>query len=327
MKILIMKYRSDSLKLLGIEAVLRRLPPTHPLQSYLSSQLKQISAGIAGEELLNKLFSRVTFNFDYFVFHDLHLKSTASFQIDSLFLTPYYAIIIEMKNIAGHIKIRKNHPQMERTLASGQVDYYKNPIGQMLEITDLFEDFLKMHNVMLPIYQVILFKNANRLLDIEEQHIPIFGLQDLPHYIRTRPRDIIKLDPFEMTRILEILDKKHHDFMPFPIVKYYSIDTKDIVTGVRCEYCEAFAVKKMFRVWTCNKCGKETKTAHLAALNDYAMLLNNKINNKEFRRFLQLDNTKQASDILRKMKLSVTGCKKKREYILDFHNVRKNKSK
>lgn len=321
---MIMKHRSESLKLLGIEAALRRLPSLHPQQPYLSRQLKQISAGIVGEEQLNKLFSRVTFQFDYFVFHDLHLKSTASFQMDSLFLTPYYAIIIEMKNIACHIKIRKDHPQLQRTLSTGQVDYYKNPVGQIVEITDVFEDFLQMHNVKLPIYQVILFKDANRLLEFDEKNIPILGIQELPHFIRTRPREIIRLNPPKMKKLIQTLREKHHDFMPFPIVNHYSIDSKDIVTGVRCDSCEVFSVEKIFRGWICSKCGKETKTAHLAALNDYAMLLSNKINNKEFRRFLQLENAKQASDILRKMNLSVSGCKKKREYMLEYQNEKKS---
>lgn len=67
-KIMIMKYRSDSMKLLGIEAALRRLPSLHPLRPYLSSQLKQISAGIVGEEQLNRVFSRVTFQFDFMIY-------------------------------------------------------------------------------------------------------------------------------------------------------------------------------------------------------------------------------------------------------------------
>ena len=137
----ILKYRSDSLKLLGVAAAIRRLSPSHPQYAYLNGLQKQILAGIKGEELLNNLFENVKFRFEYYVLHDLHLYSTAWFQIDSLIVTPYYAIILEIKNIGGHIKIRKNHPQLERTLSSGQIDYYKNPIAQVVEITDLLQDF------------------------------------------------------------------------------------------------------------------------------------------------------------------------------------------
>ena len=184
---MIIKNRSDSLKLLGVEAAIRRLTPIHPKYSFLESMQRQIISGIKGEELLNKLFERVKFRFDYYVLHDLHLYSTAWFQIDSLILTPYYAIVLEMKNIGGHIKIRKNHPQLERTLDSGQTDYYKNPLGQVVEITDLLQDFLDMRKVELPIYQIVIFKDANRSLQFDETEIPIMGLQELPHYIRTRP--------------------------------------------------------------------------------------------------------------------------------------------
>ncbi|QBP42830.1 nuclease-related domain-containing protein [Paenisporosarcina antarctica] len=320
---MIMKYRSDSLKLLGIEAALRRLSVSHPKYEYLTNQQKQITAGIVGEELLNKLFSRVTFKFEYFIFHDLHLKSTATFQMDSLFLTPYYAIIIEMKNIAGHIKIRKDHPQLERTLLTGKVDYFRNPIGQIVEITDVFEDFLQMHGMRLPIYQVIIFKDSNRFVEFDENSIPIFGLQELPHFIRTRPRVDVKLKPSQMKKLIDALVNNHHDYLPFPITTHFSIDSKDIVSGVRCQFCQVFSVEKAFREWRCMYCTKVFKTAHLDALNDYAMLLSNKISNKEFRSFLQIANPKQASDILRRMNLPMTGCKKKREYLLDYRNVKK----
>ena len=108
---MIIKHRSDSLKLLGVEAAIRRLPTTHPQYDYLVGLQRQIVSGINGEELLN-IFERVKFRFDYYVLHDLHIYSTANFQIDSLFLTPYFAIIMEMKSISGNIIIRKNHHQL-----------------------------------------------------------------------------------------------------------------------------------------------------------------------------------------------------------------------
>ena len=323
---MIMKYRSDSLKLLGIEAAIRRLAQGHERREYLIRQQKQISAGIIGEELLNKLFKRVKFKFEYFIFHDLHLTSTAPFQIDALFLTPYYAIILEMKNIAGDIEIRKNHPRLKRTLSTGQTDYFKNPVGQIVEITDLFEDFLQMYGVRLPLYRAIVFKDANRSLQFDEVNVPIFGPQELPHFIRTLPRDSDKLSPLEMEDLIKALINSHHDYIPFPIVQHFFIDANDIIAGVICDTCQTFSVEKMFREWRCEKCGKVTKTAYFEALSDYAMLISNKINNREFRRFLKVQDTREASDILRRLKLQKTGSKKTREYLLEYRNMRPPKT-
>ncbi|MGE6486786.1 NERD domain-containing protein [Paenisporosarcina sp. NPDC076898] len=320
-----MKNRSDSLKLAGIEAAIRRLPQGHTRREYLMQQQKQINAGIIGEEVLNKLFNRVKFNFDYFIFHDLHLKSSATFQIDTLFLSPYYAIILEMKNISGHIKIRQNHPQMERTLVTGQTDYFKNPVGQIMEITDVFEDFLNMNGVSLPLYRAIVFKDANRSLQFDEVTIPIFGPQELPHFIRTLPRELCKLSPLELSDLVDVLLSNHREYIPLPIVQHFFIESKDIMPGVLCNICQALTVEKRFREWRCRSCGMVTKTAHYEALRDYALVLSNKINNREFRRFLKIQNPREASDIIRRMKLNKTGSKKTREYLLEYQNMRPQK--
>ena len=283
-------------------------------------QQGQIKAGIQGEDVLSQLFSRVTFPFEYYIFHDLHLKSTGPFQIDALFLTPYYAIILEMKNIAGHIKIRKDHPQLERTLTDGQTDYFKNPVGQVVEITDLFKDFLQMCEVDLPIYSLIVFKDSNRSLQFEESQIPIFGPQEIPHFIRTRPRELRKLTPVEMSKLTAALITGHREYNPFPVVKNFFINPKDIIPGVLCGKCQKFSVEKLFREWCCRYCGKSTQAAYWDALNDYSMLIGPKINNREFRRFLQIENPKEASDILRRSNLERSGAKKNREYLLKYKN-------
>lgn len=320
---MIMKYRSDSLKLMGIEAAIRRLPPQHPRLEYLQGLQRQIISGIKGEDSLIKLFERVKFRFEYYVINDLQLYSTANFQIDSLFITPYYAIILEMKNIGGHIKIRKNHPQLERTLESGQVDYYKNPVGQIIEITNLLQDYFEINNINLPIYRVVLFKEANRSLQFDETDTPIMCLQQLPHFIRTRPREHLKLEAKRMDSLISNLLDQHRVYNPFPITTKYFIDPKDIMTGVCCETCKLLAVRKQYRGWKCQNCGESTKTAHLYALTDYAMLISLNIGNNECRRFLQLDTCKQASAILKRINVDSSGSKKKREYLLNYKMEKK----
>lgn len=305
------------MKLRGIEAALRRLPDTHPNFSYLQLQQRIIKSGMNGENHLNSLLNRINFKFDYFIFHDLHLKSTDYFQMDSLILTPYYAIILEMKNISGNITIRNNHPQLERVLPSGQSDYFKNPIGQVIEMADLFNDFLEMRNIQLPIYSAVVFKDANRSLKFEETTIPILGLQELPHFIRTRPRMKKVLNPLTLVNLIETLLEKHLDYNPFPLTKNYSINPEDIITGVICSQCQNVRMERILRGWTCRNCGINSKTAHIDALADYSMLISHKINNKECCRFLHTE-CKVATEILRNSKMKKSGSKKRMEYFFDY---------
>ncbi|HLG28335.1 MAG TPA: hypothetical protein VI423_11160, partial [Paenisporosarcina sp.] len=131
-------------------------------------------------------------------------------------------------------------------------------------------------------------------------------------------RDKMKLNHNQMEALItEFLDA-HQDYNPFPITSKYFIEPKDIVTGVPCEKCNSFAVKKLFRAWRCQKCGESTKVGHLNALNDFAMLIDRKITNKECRRFLHIETCKQASVILENLNVNSFGSKKKREYILNY---------
>ena len=180
-----------------------------------------------------------------------------------------------------------------------------------------------MRDINLPIYQVVIFKDANRSLQFDETEIPIIGPQELPHYIRTRPREDAILNPKQMKKLINNLLNSHREYNPFPITTKYFINPNEIITGVNCNKCHTFAVKKLFREWRCQICGDSSKTAHLTALNDYAMLINRKINNKECRRFLHIETCKQASVILKSLKTDSTGPKKKHEYMLPYATEKK----
>ncbi len=72
----------------------------------------------------------------YRVLHDVSLTSSTPFQIDTLFVTPTYAVVFEVKNISGELKIVNNPPQLIRVLNNGEVKGFNSPITQVENTSD-----------------------------------------------------------------------------------------------------------------------------------------------------------------------------------------------
>ena len=85
-------------------------------QSGIAEELRIVRAGVNGERALINVFQKYSFLDRHYIFHDLNLKSTGIFQIDTLFLSRHGAVIFEMKNIAGDIRFLKESKQLMRTL-------------------------------------------------------------------------------------------------------------------------------------------------------------------------------------------------------------------
>ncbi|MED1098241.1 MULTISPECIES: nuclease-related domain-containing protein [Bacillus] len=83
--------------------MLRNLPSNHPKIPLITEELKKRTAGYRGETALDFPLSFIAEK-DYFIFHDLRLQdSSRYFQMDTLVLSQKFALILEVKNIAGSL--------------------------------------------------------------------------------------------------------------------------------------------------------------------------------------------------------------------------------
>ncbi|WHT48470.1 nuclease-related domain-containing protein [Sporosarcina thermotolerans] len=140
--IFIHKRRKAPLLLEGLEAAIRRLQIYHEMVPVLRSKHAAVKAGFGGEQELDKVFESYSFSMKHGIFNDLSLSSSAFFQVDTLFITPWYAVLFEVKNISGELTVTENPPQLIRTLDSGQVSGFKSPIAQLQSNCELFQDWL-----------------------------------------------------------------------------------------------------------------------------------------------------------------------------------------
>jgi hypothetical protein len=91
------------LKILVLEALLRRLPKNHVKRTKIMEELSRRWAGYKGEASLD-FHLRNLDEKNYLILHDLNLPDGKyNCQIDALLLSPNFALIIEIKNMTGKL--------------------------------------------------------------------------------------------------------------------------------------------------------------------------------------------------------------------------------
>ncbi len=85
---MIKKERTEPVKIHKLEALLRRLPPSHQKYPLIEKELAMCKAGYRGEQALDFYLEYLPED-DHIIFHDLRLFDTRYyFQIDTLLVTP-----------------------------------------------------------------------------------------------------------------------------------------------------------------------------------------------------------------------------------------------
>ena len=100
---LIVKKRKVPLAIRKLRALAYRLPPNHPKVPLIMNDLKKREAGYKGECSIDFPLSFLEPK-SYFIFHDLRLQDQSRFfQLDTLLISKKFALIIEVKNMAGSL--------------------------------------------------------------------------------------------------------------------------------------------------------------------------------------------------------------------------------
>ncbi|WP_432363387.1 NERD domain-containing protein [Sporosarcina sp. UB5] len=294
------------------------MPSHHEAIPALRSKHAAVQAGFGGEQELDKVFESYAFGMKHGVFHDLSLASSTYFQVDTLFITPWYAVLFEVKNIAGELTVTENPPQLIRVLDSGQVSGFKSPIAQLESNCELFRDWLYSRNVSLPVYGAVVLAYIKQRIEVFDTNIPILFPSAVPTFIRKLPTTSPLLDDEAFANLLSQLGSSHRHFIPSPICETYSIRRSDIRTGVICPGCGFIGMEKYMGGWRCPSCGGTSRDAHKQAIRDWFLLFGGGMRNKDCREFLKVDRQQTAHRLLASMDLEVEGAKRNRSYTMKF---------
>ncbi|PJN89275.1 nuclease-related domain-containing protein [Bacillus sp. mrc49] len=316
---MIIKDCKMPLKIDMLESLMRRLPPGHERQPAINEDIKKIRAGYKGEYRVFNLLKALPQK-DYLLFHDLRLSgSPFPFQMDILILTPFFLLIVEVKNIAGEMFFDNTFNQLIRTNPDGKTEAFDDPILQVSMQRKHLLDWLKTRNINnLPVETLVVSANSSTIIRAANKEISgkvirkdriLLQIAELNNKLTEEilSRRAIK-------RLSNVLLDGHTAFIPKPL-ETYGIPSSALQTGVFCQKCHAYSMER-HRKWICRTCLDTSHDAHISALIDYVYLVKPSITNSEFRNFLQLHSPSSAKKLLTSMKLKHSGHTKGRVYLL-----------
>lgn len=275
-------------------------------------------AGHKGEEALD-YYTSLLHEDEFHIFQGLRLNSgQAHFQMDSLLLSPSFALIIEAKNMAGTLTFNSSFNQMERTF-NDKTDTYEDPLLQAKRHRLLLQKWLKLHHFsLIPIEYLVFSSNPSTTLRNP------FNDQEIYQRVCPPGKIIFKIEEFIFKYKKEMLSLKEYkklsklllksDVPPSSHLHQFKIDPSEYLTGVQCPTCNQYAMERFGGTWNCTHCGTTSKDAHKQALEDYFLLISETITNKEFRVFLHIHSPKLATKLLASMDLECHGATRRSSY-------------
>jgi hypothetical protein len=299
-----------------------RLAANHPIIPVLASNQYSLEAGIGGEQQVAEVFQRYHFPFKNNIFHDLSLSSDSNFQIDHLFKTPYYGVILETKNMSGSLTFKENPQQLIQKKDDGELKYYESPVVQLERNMDLLSAWFSKRNIHLPLHGAIVLAYPKQIVEIPPANTTILFPNMIPPFIKGLPQDGAKLSHQTFNGLAAELLKSHHPYIPNPVCETYKIPFGDIKPGVKCCNCGKIGMKKLPRTWHCSHCGLNDHLAHVKTLKEWFLVVKRSITNRECREFLGVD-VHTATRILQSMNMNTRGTYRNKSYIMDLSKLLK----
>ncbi|MCA1056110.1 NERD domain-containing protein [Rossellomorea aquimaris] len=314
---MILKERTIPIKILENEALLTRLDPFHESKPLIELDLKKRKAGFNGEKAVDYHLSFLTGK-HYWLFFDIRLPLAPHyFQIDTILLTPYYILAIEVKNVSGIIRIDPHIKQCTRIYKDSQEGFI-DPISQARRQTHFLQKWLSLHKIPpLPIEYLVVISNPSTTIEYTSRPEAQSPYLNIIHSQSVIDR-IIQLNSLYKMKALDDKTLKkikkliltHHEDIPSKCLQTYNLKKEEILPGVQCEHCGHLPLKRTRNSWHCDQCSRQSPDSVLKAIDDYFLLVDTKLTSRELRRFLCLPSRKVATGILQTAGLIQNGAGK-----------------
>jgi hypothetical protein len=311
---LIVKKRTIPLRILILEALLRRLPKNHIKRPQISEELFRRWVGYRGEESLDFYLDSLDEK-KYLIFHDLNLPDGKyNCQIDTLILSSKFALIIEVKNMAGKLIFDTDLDQFIQ-INDGKEIGYSNPIAQ----AQRHQAYLKKLFPTLIVDYLITFTNPHSILSFTGKNTQMKQKVCKSHSFLKKMELFEKVyekeihTPKELRKMTRTLLKLNTPPTAY-ILEKYGIKKSELFTGIHCPTCHHLPLTREKRKWFCPSCNTFPKDAHLYSLQDFFLLFDSKITNELFRNFAHFISHDTAKRILQISNLNFSGSYRNRAY-------------
>jgi hypothetical protein len=219
--------------------------------------------------------------------------------------------------------------QLIRTL-NGKEEAFPDPITQVKrQKKHLHQWLISNHFPSLPIFPLIVISNPATLIksipaysdEVTRKVIHASQLHSKIEQINQQVKDNV-LSTREVNKLSRLLLKLHSPHNP-DILPHFQLEKKDLLRGIQCPNCKNLEMQRINGSWTCSSCKTSRKDAHVAALDDYCLLISATITNQELRKFLKITSVSSGAYLLKQLKLETTGSYRHRKYHLIPSNTTK----
>ena len=236
-------------------------------------------------------------------------------------------LILEIKRMAGILKFDPEFNQFTRITEEKVAEPYSDPIVQAERQKFQLEKWLRQNTVIsnIPIETLVVSTSNKATLQTSHGDVTVrekvIHKEYLPFKIDKCESKYLEnlLNSSQLRSLSDLLLRSHTPLNP-DILQKYGISKSELLTGVRCPECKYLPMKRKKGRWICPRCRFVSKTAHLKALEDYTLLIDNKITNEEARQFLQLESSSVAKRLLSAACTAYEGDRKARIYFIGTVN-------
>lgn len=311
---MILLERQVSLKMLKLEAIVRRLNVDNPDYHYFKKQLGNAKAGYRGELWVDAAWLQIDIPTPYFLLHNYEVidDKDYSYQMDTVFICPNFILVLEIKNITGQLDYDKETNQCIRTKLDGSKEGFSNAASQVRRHAIQLEKIIQQMDVSIPINFAVIMANPSTIIGSRMPYCPMFHVSGLPDYME-KLYDAYP-QPVMNEKSLKRVGNKLKKLVRRKIPKI-DFSKNDLLLGVICEDCKNQCDFNQGK-WKCYRCQKVNNSAYQTALKDYSLLIAENISNNEFRYFLRIKDEHVAYRLLKKLNLESEGSYRNRKYLL-----------
>lgn len=304
-------------------ALNRRTSMNHSMKRIIQKDYSLAMAGQYGEK---ELYYHLQFlpNDTFHVLHNIRLiENKRVFQIDFLIITIYFILLLEMKNLKGHVFFN-GLGEFILQKEDGSEEKFDNPINQLERHKLQLQNWLNINSFpRIPIIPFVVLGSAANIKKEQNQYqsffnkfIPISNALPMIINLHTNSKKTI-MNKNLMTKLSSKLVESH---IPIErdILQKYNMSVADLSPGVYCTKCLTIPMIRYKSKWRCKKCNHQSKFEHIYTLNDYFLLIGDTITNSQAKHFLQIESSDVVKYLLHKAGLPRIGKNKTSKYILNY---------
>ncbi|WKA56186.1 NERD domain-containing protein [Planococcus shixiaomingii] len=303
----------------ALEAAIRRMPAHLPERGFLEKELYNITAGIRGEQRLQKKFIEFYSQEKYEIIWNISLSlGKWPIQMDGLLITSRVAIVIESKNISGELHFNNDTGEFYRLDSLYGKTVMDNPAIQIEKNIRFMKSWLREHAIELPVDGLLIFTAKQSELKSLPQNVRTCRT----HQMIERLFEIINDYPtptytkISLLTIRKLIESKQTPYKQKPLTVQYSIQPHLFNTGIYCAQCRTPTIKRHRRTWRCEDCGLEDKEAPYQTVLEHFAFFGKPVSNKEVRTFTGIDDRHVIKRLLTELDLYREGVKRHRRYFL-----------